>query len=197
MLRRSTEARRLGAYLVATDPLNYWAHVHYSEALAAVGRHQEAIDEMTKAFALGPDNESTAWKLGLKQLFAGEPKAARESFLKEVEGSPYRLHGLALASHDLGDQAAFETQIARLAEIDPEWVFGQARAWAWVGDADKAFEYLDKSLAQGVNTLAGSIDSPFFDKIRDDSRWPELLQRAGMTHTQLAEIDYDYDSLPS
>ena len=57
-----------------------------------------------------------------------------------------------------------------------------------VGDADTAFEWLDK----GRGMIVGRrIFMPIFDSLRGDPRWDEYRDSIGMSAARLDAIDFD------
>ncbi|MEO7149430.1 MAG: hypothetical protein ABIY40_05805, partial [Rhodanobacteraceae bacterium] len=94
--------------------------------------------------AIDPDYKPASVYLGIIALLKGDPAAAREVFVKYN----YPL-GIALAEHDLGhpaqSQHALDQWIAQHARDD---AFHIAAAFAWHGDRDQAFAWLQRAIAQ-------------------------------------------------
>ena len=62
---------------------------------------------------------------------------------------------------------------------------------AFRGEADRAFEWLDKAV-QSHDPNFGSIAlDPFFTNIHADPRWSLFLRKNGMAPEQLAAIKFD------
>jgi len=55
-----------------------------------------------------------------------------------------------------------------------------AMPYVYLGDKDKAFELLERAYAENDGTLTGIKVSEFFDGIRTDQRYLDLLKRLGM-----------------
>jgi len=106
--------------------------------------------------------------------------AAIERFEQEKH-RPYQLHGLATVLHDLGDtegSAAAMNELLQIFAADPgpedKWDWGFARAYAWMGDADKAFMYIERDrLVHGPRT--GAVNNPYFARIQGDPRWQSFV----------------------
>jgi hypothetical protein len=62
---------------------------------------------------------------------------------------------------------------------------------AYRGEADRAFEWLDKAAAYHSPALGSIIAHPFLANIHDDPRWLPFLRRIGMAPEQLAAIKFD------
>jgi hypothetical protein len=64
-------------------------------------------------------------------------------------------------------------------------------ALAFRGEANRAFEWLDKAVAYHDGGLAEIGDSPPFAKLRQDPRWLPVLRKLGKAPEQLAAIKFD------
>jgi hypothetical protein len=65
-----------------------------------------------------------------------------------------------------------------------------ARLFAWSGDVDRGFEWLEKALADGYEIQYQYWD-PFYENLRQDPRWPELISRYWFTQEELAAVEFD------
>jgi len=85
--------------------------------------------------------------------------------------------GLAMAEHDLGHPAAskraLDTLIAAHAK-DAQYAI--ATAYAWCGDRDQAFAWLDRAIAQRDASIIGLKFDPLLRGLREDARYPTLLK---------------------
>jgi hypothetical protein len=63
-----------------------------------------------------------------------------------------------------------------------------AHVYAWIGDEDQAFAWLEKALE--ANGLAGVMVDNFFTEMHDDPRWQLLLEKGGVSASQLAAIEF-------
>ena len=129
------------------------------------------------------------WKYGLALLVAGQPEAALAAFENQDPYVPYGLHGLAIAYHDLGRLDESSAQFAELVELEAAvWPFGLARAYAWIGDADEAFRYLEQTARERPGMLGGVGRHPLFVKLHEDPRWMPFLESVGQAPEQLERI---------
>ena len=60
------------------------------------------------------------------------------------------------------------------------WAFGVALSYAWHGDADNAFEWLDTAYEQKSNFMTQLIFNPWLARLHDDSRWETILDKMGL-----------------
>jgi len=186
-------AIRLGEYVAERDPLFFWAQLNLAEHYFNAGRIEEALQRFEIAERLNRGAGAIQWKLGLARLMMNDPEAAIERFEQE-SGQIYRLHGLALAYHDLGRYEESAAAMEKLLPTETEaWPFGLARAYAWMGDADQAFQFLEATAASQPGYLAGMAFNPLFTKLRDDPRWMPFLESVGQSPEQLAAIEFDVE----
>jgi adenylate cyclase len=180
-------AIRISEYLVARDPLFFWAHLNLAGYYFQDGRIEDALRRYKIAVGLNPIAGAVRWKTGLAKLVSGDPVGALAEFEIE-EGSIYRLHGLALAYHDLGREEESAAAFLKLVESEGEvWPYGLARAYAWVGDVDEAFRYLQLT----GEKVGGAATNPLFQKLQDDPRWLPFLRSVGQAPEQLVAIEFN------
>jgi tetratricopeptide (TPR) repeat protein len=99
-------------------------------------------------------------------------------------GPAYRVVALAAAgrlveARDLAARLEAEQDSAqalgRTPYVQPDW---QSVAWAAVGDKDRAFAALERSYGNRSGDLLPHVKVlPFFDSLRDDPRYHDLLRR--------------------
>jgi hypothetical protein len=94
----------------------------------------------------------------------------------------------AMALHDLGRMDAYRKELeafeAEWGELSPSSV---ARVYAWAGDVESAIA----ALGDGSHLLKPRVPrSPFYDSLRGDPRWREVLARLGVTPQQRRELEF-------
>jgi eukaryotic-like serine/threonine-protein kinase len=73
---------------------------------------------------------------------------------------------------------ALEEEQAKRIYIDPAWQAGQ---YALLGEKDQAFTWLEKAYAEKSGFLGTNLKChPFFDSLRSDPRYADLLKRMGL-----------------
>jgi tetratricopeptide (TPR) repeat protein len=123
-------------------------------------------------------------------LLKGEPQAALEAIQLE-EFQPLRLAGLSLANHALGQRVESDAALAELiAQYDQEMAINIAVVLAYRGEADRAFEWLDKAVKYKDTGLSDILLAQMFDNIQDDPRWLPFLESIGKSPEQLAAIEF-------
>jgi hypothetical protein len=122
----------------------------------------------------------------------GDAEAALIDFEKEEGDEEYLTKGRALAFHALGRQAEYEEALGKLkSKWGGQWPSEVAHVYAWVGDADAAFEWLDRAVAQNEDGLMQQFPQPFFNPIHADPRWKTFRQETGTSAAQLAAIRFE------
>jgi tetratricopeptide (TPR) repeat protein len=188
-LSRTDQAIRLGEYLASRDPLHFWTQLNLAQYLFEAGRYEDAFSRFEVAISLNDSAGNAHWKIGLSRLMLGDAEGALRDFENE-SGPEYRMHGMALAYHDLGRMADSIDLIGILERESAEyWPFGLARAYAWIDDADAAFKYLEATAETQWLLLAGAATNPLLAKLHDDARWLPFLESVGISPGQLAEIE--------
>ena len=183
-------AIRIGEYVIKRDPLYFWVHTNLADAYSRAGRFDEAVEHFRIAASLNPGAQATHWKLGTALVYAGRPDEAIESLEREI-GGDYRLQGLAVAYHSLGDTRASDEALEELHDsqgVEEAWPFGFARVYAWRGDADKAFEFLRMIKDHNPSMLSDVATHPSFRPIQSDPRWYQFVKEI---NELVPEVDFN------
>jgi tetratricopeptide (TPR) repeat protein len=99
--------------------------------------------------------------------------------------------GLPMAYHALGRKADSDAALAALiAKYEKDAAYNIAYVYAFRGEADKAFAWLDKAVEYGDPGLGEIVGDNLFDKIHGDPRWLSFLRKVGKAPEQLAKIEF-------
>jgi adenylate cyclase len=193
-LGKTDLAIRLGEYIAERDPLFFWAQLNLAGQYFVAGRIDDALARFALAKSLNASAGAVRWKSGLARLVAGDAEGALAEFEKE-HNQVYRLHGLTLAYHDLGREQASRKALHELVEKERDvWPYGLARAYAWLGDADETFRYLeDKKARPDALQMGGLATHPMFRKMHGDTRWLPFLESIGQTPEQVAAFKFNVE----
>ncbi|MGI9202648.1 MAG: tetratricopeptide repeat protein [Woeseiaceae bacterium] len=190
-LGRTEQAIALYKFSSARDPVNATLHSNLAAAYLSAGQLDEAIESIQTSIALSPTLLGSNYLLGLALLLKGDALAALESFEQEVD-EEWHVKGRALALHDLDRAVEFEQAFNQLqSDWGEEWPSEIAAVFAWIGDTDAAFQWLDKALEAEESGLFDLRLSALFQKLHDDARWPAFLQKTGGVASQLERIEFD------
>jgi serine/threonine-protein kinase len=130
---------------VGLDPLNVPINRNLGLYCLAAGALQEAEAALTKTLHLSTQSGMTYCWRGLTRLAQGRLDEALADMQKEV--SPiFKLVGTAIVHHARGEIEASDTALAALiAEYGADSPYQVAEVYGARGDADKAFEWLEKT----------------------------------------------------
>lgn len=188
-LGRLNEAITLGEYVAARDPVNPVGHLNLSGYYLLAGRLDEAITSSRIANSLSPGIGGAHYRLGEALLRKHEPEAALAVFQQE-EDDEWRVKGMTLALHDLERLTEYEEAFSELRQRWGErWPVEVAHVYAWIGDTDEVFFWLEKELK--ANGLGGVMVDNFFTNLHDDPRWLPLLEKAGVSANKLDAIEFN------
>ena len=178
-------------YSVSRDPLGPIGHVDLAYSYLKAERYDDAIRSVRAGLSLKPDRLGARTLLGLALLLKGDVDAA----VREIENEPSeasRLNGLALLYSLQGDLEQAEPYLQALIRGHATTATVQiAGIFAARGDADQAFEWLEKARDYRDPGLALVIENAWFEGLHDDPRWQAFLETLGRSSAQLSEIDFD------
>jgi len=159
------------------DPLSMAAHHDLGLAAYDAGRTDEAVAAFKKALELNPEFPGTHSSLGEVYLAQGQAQQA----LAEMELEPelaFRLQGQALAYHALGRKKESETALAELiAKYRADAALQVAEVYAFRGETDQAFAWLERAYAQHDSGLAEIKADPLLKNLEHDPRYAAFLKK--------------------
>jgi len=171
------EAIKLYEQAIALDPLRSNSHLGLGHLLYIVGRYDEAQAEIQKALDLNPQAALAHVTLGKIFIARGKPQQA----LAEIEKEPLewgRLTGQVLVYHALGREQDSNTALTELiAKHDARSAYQIAQAFAFRGESDKSFEWLERAYKQRDAGLTEIKADPLLKTLRRDPRYAELLKK--------------------
>ncbi|MEJ2401524.1 MAG: tetratricopeptide repeat protein [Xanthomonadales bacterium] len=190
-LNRLDAAIALDEYAVVHDPVNPIGFANLGFKYLYAGRWDDAIASYRDALRLSPGYIGAQYNIGVALLLSGRPEAARDAMLEE-RFAAFRQLGLAMVWHTLGQPAASDAELqAVIDEYEHHAAYNIAYVYAWRGEADLAFAWLDKAVEYGDPGLAETPGWPLFENLRDDPRWLEFMRRNGYAPEQLAAIEFE------
>lgn len=175
-LNRLPEASAALGKCVDHDPLMppcwYWL----GRIKAAQADYEGARQTMKRVLAIDPDYKAALSYLGILSLLQGDPATAREVFVKLD-----RVAGLALAEHDLGHAAQSKSALDRLiAAHAMDGAYQIATVYAWSGDRDPAFAWLERAINQHDGGLVGLTYDPLLRGLHADPRFAAVCRKMGL-----------------
>jgi TolB-like protein len=174
------EAEKLARQAIEFDPLAYSPRNNLARILFVEGKLDEAEASARKAAELQPTAASShRW-----QVFVAIHRGDGEAALREAQSEPnegYRHFELALAHYARGDHPAADAALAELIAKDRNFEAYQiAEVYAWRGETDKAFEWLQVSFDNHDTGMLSLLIDPLMRSLHHDARYNGLLAKIGL-----------------
>jgi len=190
-LGRLKEAAELREAALARDPLNPSISFNLGLTYLYLGRDNDAIAACKRSLSVAPKRVVAHYVIALAFLGKNDPQAA----LAEIEQEPsetWRDIGLALVHHALGRKTESDEALAALIlKYEKDSAFNVASVLAYRGEADRAFEWLDKAVAYHDSGLSIASFEPLLTSLHSDPRWLPFLRKLGNAPEQLAAIKFE------
>jgi pentatricopeptide repeat protein len=151
-------------------------------------RYDDAIRELRSVLAVHPDNAMAHWFLGFVLIDNGQPGEAIPELEKTaslMDRSPGVIGVMIRAYARAGRR---REALRLLAELKKRRQSGYVPAGAFVnaylglGDYDQAFAWFERAYQEKSNIMQFLKVHPFFDPVREDPRFKDLLRRVGLDH---------------
>ena len=175
-------ALELAQLSVDLDPLDYSGLQHSVDINWALGRLQEEEQVYRRIRELYPDWPLNAINSFLASTLARQGKLEESLQYLDLD-SEHRWQRVisALVLHSLGRHD--EEQQIRHKMINEEgqsWPYNIAQIYAWHGDRDKAFKWLDIAFEQKDSMMSMLVLNSWLAPLHDDPRWEIILDKMGL-----------------
>jgi tetratricopeptide (TPR) repeat protein len=190
-LGRLDEGMAIDEAVVRRDPVNVTALGNLGNDQLSAGRVDAAIASYRTVLSLAPGRANAHANLGDALLQKGDAHGA----LAEIEQEPSvgKMIGLPMAYHALGRKGDSDAALAALiadADYEKNAPYNIAYVYAFRGEADKAFAWLDKAVEYDDPGLGEIVTNKLFNKMHGDPRWLPFLRKIGKAPEQLAKIEF-------
>jgi TolB-like protein/Flp pilus assembly protein TadD len=142
-------------------------------------QYRDARQTLERALALNPDSEFVLSTVAILDLLEGRVQESLE--VSRKAGGVWRLIGVAMAEHTLGhareSQQALDALIAKYALAAAYQI---ADVYAWRGEPDKAFEWLDRAYELHDGGLTTIKVDPALKSLYPDPRFAVMLNKLGL-----------------
>jgi adenylate cyclase len=170
---------------VDLDPVNPQARAFLAFNLAATKRFAEARAEFPRVVELNPAAPWAHAGLGLSYLLESKFEEAATAAQADA-GDWARLLIVACARWGQKKIPEADAALAQLTEGFAETAAYQiAEVYAYRGDKDRAFEWLERARRQRDPGLASLRKDPLLTNLQDDTRWNAFLHTMGLGDDQL------------
>ena len=180
-LGRHDEAARLVDSSLSLDPLNPDAYQNRAVIRYLTGDLDGAELAYRKSLEISPAFTENRLYVGEMLLLRGQREAALAEILTATPPDGRDI-GLAMVYHALGRKAASDAALARLTrEYGALWPQNVAQVYAYRGERDQAFEWLEKAYTARRHALPMFIRSdPLLASLRGDPRYQALLSKMNL-----------------
>jgi serine/threonine protein kinase/Flp pilus assembly protein TadD len=176
-LGRFDEAVELLERAIAIDPLSADNYYNLAITLNRAGRQDEAATAAKKVLQISPDYAAAHVTLAMAYLAESRPQEA----LREVQSEKnalWRLVALPLVYYASGHRKESDAALADLvAKLPKDAAYQIAEAYAFRGEADSAFKWLDRAFSQRDGGLTEIKGDPLLKSLEHDPRYPEFLKK--------------------
>jgi serine/threonine protein kinase/Tfp pilus assembly protein PilF len=162
---------------VELDPLSgfAWANIGLYETVNR--NYPTARRAIERALVVNPTNDSFHFLLGQLDLLQGRFTEARAAFAKQ-SSEPNRRLADALVEHASGHDKESQQALQYLIEKHAaDSAYQIADAYAFRGETDKAFEWLNRAYQQRDSGLSGIACDPLLSGLKPDPRYAALLEK--------------------
>ena len=149
-------------------------------------RYDEAEHELRSVLAIRPNDATLLWYLGFVLIAKNQPREAipvLEKALSVSDRSPGVI-GVLIRAYAQADRRTDALKL--LAELKRRKQAGYVppaafvNAYLGLGDRDQAFAWLEQAYNEQALILRFLKVHPFFDPLRDDPRFADLVRRVGL-----------------
>ncbi len=170
---------------VALDPINPRARSFLAFNLALTGQFAEAQAEYPRLIELIPTAPWSHAGLGLSFLLQGKFEEAAAEGQKDAADWA-RLLVVAMARWSQKRMPEADAALADLINKNADGAAYQiAEVYAYRGEKDQAFEWLERAHRQRDSGLVGLQTDPFLKNLHSDPRWNAFLHKMGLANDQL------------
>jgi adenylate cyclase len=161
------------------DALSSQAWRYLARLYTEIGDYASADAALGRAIELEPTSEFALTILGRLRLAQGRAQEALDVF-RNIDNGVFRRTGVAMVEHTLGhakgSQQALDDVIAKYDRA----AYQIAEVYAWRGEKDKAFEWLERAYQQQDGGLSRVKGDALLKSLRNDPRFNALLRKMNL-----------------
>jgi TolB-like protein/Tfp pilus assembly protein PilF len=182
MLGRPDEASSHFQRVLEDDPLDLVTLYNSADMLHRQGQLEQSEAGYRRLLELNPEDWGSHTQLAIIMLQQGRAQEAWDELELEVDPQQQE-YGRILALSALGKNDEAAQRLQTFIENNQSWAaFLIATVYAWQGDADTAFQWLDSAYEKRDGWMSGLLKEPLFTTLHDDPRWVALVDRMGLPH---------------
>ena len=179
-LGQAEDALRYYQLGLRQDPLHLVLLYNLATAQWQLGRTEDAEQSFRRLLELNPEDWGSHTQLAIIMLGSGRIEQAREELDLEVDPQQQE-YGRILALYAQGRTAEADERLQAFSAAHQSWASALiATVHAFRGDADAAFEWLDRAYEIRGSLLTDALRDPMMRSLHDDPRWDDLLRRMNL-----------------
>jgi tetratricopeptide (TPR) repeat protein len=181
-LGQQDEALAYYQRVLAQEPLDLIALYNVGNVLSKQLRLDEAEAAFRRLLELNPEDWGSHTVLATIMLLQDRPQEAWNELALEVDPQQQEWGRiLALPALQRRDEAAQHLD-AYIHQKQSWAAYLIAQVYAWHGDVDAAFAWLERAYQQRDAAVAELAGDPLLAGLHDDPRWPQLLDKMGLPY---------------
>jgi len=178
---RWKESVKLMKKCIELDPLRPISHLNLGNILTHAGRPDEATVYFKKTLELNPEFQRAHFYLGRNYLMLGKT----EMGLKEMQQENlevFRTFGMALACHAMGKKKEADDALKDFTErFQNDWNYLLAELYAYRGEKDKAFLWLENAYNKKDGWLVFLKGDPLLKNLHSDDRYKAFMKKMNLS----------------
>src|SRR5688572_8388960 len=176
-ISRFDEGIRLTKKSIELDPIKAITYFNFGQLLYHANHLEEAIEAFKKNLELNPQFPRTHIFLGKVHLLQGKPELALNEMTQETI-EDWRSFGLILTYQTLGRKKETDKMLSNyIVRFSKDNMYQIAEIYAFRGEKNKAFEYLEKSYVAREARLTYLKGDPFLKNLESDPRYAIFLKK--------------------
>jgi TolB-like protein len=179
IMGRWDDALKLLNATAELDPINAGHYLFLTFVQVQRDRPAEAEAAARRALEISPTFTLGHYWLGIVLLVRHQPETALAEMLKEANDAP-RLGGSSMAYFALGSKADSDAALAAMLNKDTAHPYLIAQVYAFRGESDEAFKWLERAYVQRDPSLVLVKSQPMFSKLEGDARYKAFLRKMNL-----------------
>lgn len=187
--RKASLSRTLGDFdkaiplyrkAIELDPLSAGIYNSFAIALVNSNNLEEAKQQIRKALEINPHFESGHSLISGIYLLQQEKDSAYMESQQETDVG-WKTSALTMLYYSMGRKAESDSMLYELiAKYRDDYACQIAQSFAWKGDRDQAFYWLEQAYINRDAGLAEMKGNPFLKNIESDARYAVFMKKIGL-----------------
>ena len=179
---RLDEAIAYYQQFLAQEPLDLIGLYNVADVLMQQGKLEESEAYFQRVLELNPNDWGTHTQLAIIMLKQDRLEEAWSELMLEVDPIQQEI-GRLLALPALGREDEAQQRLQAYIEENQNWAaFSIAQIYAFHGDTDAAFSWLNRAYEQKDGSLQIIKTNVLLASLHDDPRWIEILDKMNLPH---------------